>query len=810
MNGLTQQQVNERLAKGLVNKSSKTRSKKTTEILVENIFSVFNLIILTIVLFLLVFYFRTHDDRLILDSIGVSMVAIINTLIAMVQEIRAKRALDKVSLLLKREVIVVRDGKEIPVDQNEIVVDDLIKLERGDQVVVDGKIIKAVRLEIDESLLTGESHPIEKNENDEILSGSFCVSGGGYYTAEKVGDESYASEVTRLAKKFKLNVSPLQNKINFIVKALFGTAVFLIILEGLAGQINFGYVESVRKVSTIMISLVPQGLVLMASVSFALGIYRISKIGAIIQKLNAIESFSNVKVVCTDKTGTLTQNKLAVNKITLLDSKKNEDEIKSLLGTYAKLSSDKNATLRTLDVFAAIEEYETADEIPFSSENKFSMLKLKISGKDTIFILGGYDILTDKTPDKQKENSNRLFDENGLKVYRNLLFGTVKSALSIDKLRENPGNITIEPLCIVSITDTVRDDVMDAIRLFQENDIQVKILSGDSAPAIQAVAREIGWDIKDEELISGAQIDEMDDEEFADSVMDKAVFARLKPEHKLRIIKTLKKDKIYTAMIGDGVNDLPAIKESDMGIAMEEGSSITREVADIILLKNKFSLLPQIFDEGNRIVNTVSSIAKLFLTKNFMVIYLTLISLFFLFEFPLTPRRVALINLFSIGLPSFIIALRNANAGKTVRFMEDLISFVLISAIVIVGGAIAGEFLAEKMFDITQIEVKMIMMAIMIMTMTANYLTIVIRKSERNNKTYLFYGLLIVVLFIFFAVIKTDFILFNLIKTFYEIKPLKPEYWGLVAVISLIGSAVLYLLQKLREKVFLTNIVSQK
>ena len=810
MNGLTQQQVNERLAKGLVNKSSKTRSKKTTEILVENIFSVFNLIILTIVLFLLVFYFRTHDDRLILDSIGVSMVAIINTLIAMVQEIRAKRALDKVSLLLKREVIVVRDGKEIPVDQNEIVVDDLIKLERGDQVVVDGKIIKAVRLEIDESLLTGESHPIEKNENDEILSGSFCVSGGGYYTAEKVGDESYASEVTRLAKKFKLNISPLQNKINFIVKALFGTAVFLIILEGLAGQINFGYVESVRKVSTIMISLVPQGLVLMASVSFALGIYRISKIGAIIQKLNAIESFSNVKVVCTDKTGTLTQNKLAVNKITLLDSKKNEDEIKSLLGTYAKLSSDKNATLRTLDVFAAIEEYETADEIPFSSENKFSMLKLKISGKDTIFILGGYDILTDKTPDKQKENSNRLFDENGLKVYRNLLFGTVKSALSIDKLRENPGNITIEPLCIVSITDTVRDDVMDAIRLFQENDIQVKILSGDSAPAIQAVAREIGWDIKDEELISGAQIDEMDDEEFADSVMDKAVFARLKPEHKLRIIKTLKKDKIYTAMIGDGVNDLPAIKESDMGIAMEEGSSITREVADIILLKNKFSLLPQIFDEGNKIVNTVSSIAKLFLTKNFIVIYLTLISLFFLLEFPLTPRRVALINLFSIGLPSFIIALKNSNVSKTTKFMEDLISFVLISAIVIVGGAIAGEFLAEKMFDITQIEVKMIMMAIMIMTMTANYLTIVIRKSERNNKTYLFYGLLIVVLFIFFAVIKTDFILFNLIKTFYEIKPLKPEYWGLVAVISLIGSAVLYLLQKLREKVFLTNIVSQK
>jgi cation-transporting P-type ATPase E len=800
-NGLTEQQVNERVAKGLQNKSSKTRSKKTAEILIENIFSVFNLIILSIVLFLLFFYLRTYDNRLILDSFGVSMVAIINTLIALVQEIRAKRALDKVSLLLKKEVIVVRDGKEFPVDQNEIVVDDLIRLERGDQAVVDGKIVKANHLEIDESLLTGESHPVTKNENDKILSGSFCVSGNGYYIAEKVGDESYASEVTRLAKRFKLNLSPLQIKINFIVKVLFGTALFLVALEALFQGINLGNVESVRKVSTIMLSLVPQGLVLMASVTFALGIYRISRIGAIIQKLNAIESFANIKVVCTDKTGTLTQNKLSVNRITVLDNSRSEEDIKLLLGTYAKFSSDKNATLRTLEAFEPAKDSDVTDEIPFSSEMKMSLLKLKINGNESTFILGGFDILIEKTP--QKENSNRLFYESGLKVYRNLLFGTVNSSVSFEKLRENTGSMEINPICIVSIADKVRDDVMDAIRLFKQNDIQVKILSGDSAEAIQAVAREIGWDIKDDELVSGSVIDETTDADFTRTVMDKAVFARLKPEHKLRIIKALKKEKVYTAMIGDGVNDLPAIKESDMGIAMEEGSRITKEVADIVLLNNKFSLLPKIFDEGNKIVNTVSSIAKLFLTKNFMVIYLTLISLFFLFEFPLTPRRVALINLFSIGLPSFIIALKNANVGKTKRFMEDLISFVLISAIVIVGAAIAGEYLAERLYDISEIEVEMVMMSIMIMTTTANYFSIVLRTGEKNNKTYLYHGSLIVVLFIFFAVAKIDFVLFNFIKTFYEITSLKPEYWMLVAVISVIGSAALYLLQKLREKIFL-------
>ncbi len=801
MIGLTQQQVNEQIAKGLQNKSSKSRSKNTTEILVENIFSVFNLIILSIVLFLLVFYFRTNDQRLVLDSLGAMMIAVINTLIAVIQEIRAKRALDKVSLLLKKEVIVVRDGREFPLDQSEIVVDDLIRIERGDQAVVDGKIVKANRLEIDESLLTGESHPVTKNENDTVLSGSFCVSGGGYYIAEKVGDQSYASGITMLAKKFKLNLSPLQLKINFIVKALFTTAVILVVLEALFQGINFGYVESVRKVSTILLSLVPQGLVLMASVTFALGIYRISKIGAIIQKLNAIESFANVKVVCTDKTGTLTQNKLSVNKISLLNTDKSEDEMKLLLGTYAKLSSDKNATLRTLEIFSPADESEVIDEIPFSSEKKMSLLKLKIKGTETVYVFGGYDILIEKTSGTLKENSNRIFEENGLKIYRNLLFGEINSSVKFDDLENSFQGLKIAPLCIVSITDTVREDVMDAIKLFQNNDIQIKILSGDSAPAIQAVAKEIGWDINDDGLISGNEIDETADADFTKTVIKKTIFARLKPEHKLRIIKALRKEKIYTAMIGDGVNDLPAIKESDMGIAMEEGSRITKEVADIVLLKNKFSLLPAIFDEGNKIVNTVSSVAKLFLTKNLMVIYLTLLSLFFLFEFPLTPRRVALINLFSIGLPSFIIALKNSNVSKAKKFMDDLISFVIISSGVIIGAAILGQYLAEKYFTINQTDLQMVMMSIMIITTSANYLSVALHKGEKNIRTYLLYGLLIVLLFIFFAVTNIDFVLFNFIKTFYEITPLKAEYWGLVAVISTIGSALLYLLQRLREKI---------
>ncbi len=802
MQGLTHQQVAERIANGLQNRPTKTRSKKTTEILIENFFSVFNIIIFSLVLFLLVFYFRTNDQRLILDSIGVSMVAIINTLIAVVQEIRAKRALDKVSLLLKKEVAVIRESKEYSVEQNDIVIDDVICLRRGDQVVVDGKMVIANHIEIDESLLTGESHPVEKKEGDEVLSGSFCVSGNGYYRALKVGDESYASEITKLAKRFKLGLSPLQVKINFLVKALFSTAVALVLLEALFQGISFSQTESIRKVSTIMLSLIPQGLVLMASVSFALGIYRISKIGAIIQKLNAIESFANVKVVCTDKTGTLTQNRLSVNSISVLDENKSSEEIKMLLGTYAKFSSDKNATLRTLEEFDTIEKCEPVDEIPFSSESKMSLLNLKVDGVRFSFVLGAYDILIEKTRGQEKAEAGKIFSEKGLRVYRNLLFGTVKDSADFEKLRKGIDNISVKPLCIVSITDVVRDDVMDAINLFKGNDIEVKILSGDSASAIQAVAKEIGWNINENELISGSQIDKIPEDEFAQAVKEKKIFARLRPEHKLRIIKALRKERIYTAMLGDGVNDLPAIKEADMGIAMEEGSQITKEVADIVLLKNRFSLLPQIFDEGNKIVNTVSSIAKLFLTKNFMVIYLTLISIFLFFEFPLTPRRVALINLFSIGLPSFIIALKNANISKPAKFMQELISFVVISSGVIVGAALTGEYFAEKFFAVNRTDLEMVMMSIMIMTTTANYLSVALHKGEKNTRTYLAYGLLIAGLFIFFSVVNVDFILFNFIKTFYEITPLKAEYWGLVAVISIIGSATLYLLQIMRVRVF--------
>lgn len=802
--GLTAEEVRDRISRGLQNRSSKPKTKTLREIFIENLFSVFNLVILSIIIFLVYFYFTTSDKRLLLDSIGILSIAFLNTFLAIYQEIKAKHALDKVNLLLKNEVIVIRDGNEVSLEPTEIVLDDIIKIQRGDQVIVDGSVAYSNHMEIDESLLTGESNPIHKKDNDEILSGSFCLSGNGFYKAEKIGNDSYAAQITEQAKKYKFDLTPLQRKINAIVKILFAVAVILVILEIAFNKEGFS-IDFIRKISTILISLVPQGLVLMSTVTFAVGVSRISKLGAIVQKLNAIESFSNVQVVCMDKTGTLTQNKLSVHSLHKLSKDRSEDEVKFLLGTYAFLTSDKNATINAIDVFEPDKSYVFMDEYPFSSERKMSMIQAKKGNETVTFILGAYDILSAKLEQKYKEETGKLFDEYKLSIYRNVLFGIINTNESLENLRDNPDSLKIEPLCIVSISDKIRDDVLEAIKLFEDNGIKIKILSGDSAKAIQEVTNEIGWNVKDSDMISGTDLENISDEEFKKVVLNNVIFARLKPEHKLRIIKTLKKEKIYTAMIGDGVNDLPAIKESDMGIAMEEGSSITKEIADIVLLKNKFSLLPQIFDEGNKIVNTVKSVGKLFITKNFFVIYITLLSLLFFLDFPLTPRRVSLINIFGIGLPAFMITLKNTNTERTKNFMKDLISFVLLSALIIVAAGYTGVYIVEKYHQVSEKDIQMVMLTIMIITNITNYFSIVIPKAEENRLSYLLYGFLLLVVYIFFAAtnINTGFI--YVVKQFYEIDFVRADLWPSIMVISLISSFVLYLSQKYRDKIINNN-----
>jgi cation-transporting P-type ATPase E len=809
--GLSSEEVARLTAQKQQNIFVEPNSRRVAEIFAENLFSVFNLIVALIIGTLLFFWFRTGDARLPLDAIGVLAIAAINTTLAVIQEIRAKNALAAVNLLLKRQITVVRDGILQEIEQTAIVKGDLIRLARGDQIAVDGKIVEANHLEIDESLLTGESLPIEKTAGDAVLSGSFCIAGNGYYLAEKVGNESLAAHITGTARGFKLYQSPLQRRINFIVKALFAVSLVLIALEIFSGARGgtISEVDDIRRLATIAISLVPHGLVLMSSITFALGIYRISQLGAIVQRLNAIESFSNVQIVCTDKTGTLTQNRLAVRRVSVVDeSGITQHELERFLGIFAALSSEKNATLRTLEKFAPLlSEFLRAgasvkllNEIPFDSAAKLSAVEVELDGRPEIFVFGGFDVLSDRISiPGLRGKAERIVRDAKLEVYRNLFFGRAEAGASLENIRQNTAALKFEPLGIVSISDEIRADVFEAIKLFQFHRIEIKILSGDAADAVRAVANEIGWQIAPEKIISGAQLDALDETEFVKAAREKLIFARLKPEHKLRLIKTYRAQKIYTAMIGDGVNDLPAIKEADLGIAMEEGSQITKEVADIVLLKNKFALLPQIFYEGNRIVNTVNSIAKLFLSKIFFVIYLALAALYFGWTFPLTPRRVALINIFTIALPSFVIALKNRDATKTRNFTFDLFSFVAISGFFICVAGFFAQSAAEIYFAPTDDEVQMVMLSVMTITSIANFFIVVLRGKQTWKPAYLFYGLAIIALYVFLATTQLDVFPLDVLKIFYEITNLAWHFWGLVAIISLTSAVLLFLTQKLRE-----------
>ncbi|MDD5360590.1 MAG: HAD-IC family P-type ATPase [Ignavibacteria bacterium] len=799
--GLTSGEVRERQKQGLTNKFASHKTKTYREIVVENIFSLFNVITLSIVLMVIFFYLKYHDERLLLDSIGIFFIALTNTSIALYQEFRAKKALDKVNLLLKTQVNVMRDGKNTCIDRAEIVKDDVIELTRGDQVVVDGTVVFSRSLEIDESLLTGESVPIDKEEGNEVLSGSFCVSGSGYYKAVKLGDESHANSVTNLAKKYKFVLTPLQKQINLILKLLFGIAVLLSIAEIISYHVTvnpyYTYTEHIRKIATILISLVPQGLVLTASITFALGVYRISKIGAIIQKLNAVESFSNVEYVCMDKTGTLTENKLRLHSLNIIGSKYTEEQIKEFLGTFVFHSTEKNATIRSLENLPAIENAKYLNEMPFSSATKRTLLELEINGEKKVFIFGAYDMLLEHTGGNKTAIEN-IFRENNLGIYRTLLFGLVSSPGSLEGINEST-EVEIEPLCIISITDTVRKDVFEAINLFRDKGIKFKILTGDSPEAVKAILKEIGWDVCLDEMVTGTMLDSMNEKDYNESIFEKTVFARLKPEHKLNIIKTFRKFKKHTAMIGDGVNDLPAIKSADIGIAMEEGSAITKEVADIVLLKNKFSLLPEIFNEGNKIVNSVSSISKLFLTKNFLVILLTVVSFLPFIDFPLTPRRISLLNVFSIGLPAFIITLKNNNISKCVNFTKEVFSFVITSSVIMAAVTVLSQLVFHIYAGLTRPELHMSLTTILVILAVINFF-IVASESGGSKKIYYTYGILLIALFVFLAGFNIDLKVLRVLRIFYEIIHLNFINWIFILCITVVSSVLLFAVHKVREK----------
>jgi cation-transporting ATPase E len=782
--GLTEAEVQERKSKGLINRTKREHIKSVPQIVFENSFSVFNLINFAVITFLLVFYFTTNDDRLVLDSLGIVTVTLANTLIAIVQEIRAARALAKMELLKNPFVTVVRDGKKVQIDKYEIVQDDVLFLEKGEQIVVDGKVLYANRLEVDESLVTGESISIAKSAGDELLSGSFCVFGNGYFRAEKVGAESYATRITAQAKRYKFMVSPLQRKINLLFVWSFGITTILVLVEVLRSLILRDFTpDEVRKISTIAISLIPEGLVFFSSITFTIGIFRIAKIGAIIQKINAIDAFPTIQVVCMDKTGTLTQNKIAFATLSLFKGF-SEEEVKSYLGAFSALSTEQNATIKALSIFTEPPDIARLDEIPFRSDIKISAIKMRLGGKIRTFILGGFDVLQERLS-KHEEEALTLFTEYKLSGYRNLLFGEVSSELSEKLSAEQVDSFEITPIAIVSLKDEARTDAIDVLKLFEKKNIDVKIISGDSGDSVFQTLREIGWNPSPDLMITGNELDKLPAEQLPKVISQKSIFVRTKPEHKLTIVQTLKALKKETAMIGDGVNDLLAIKEASLGIAMEEGSAITKEAADVVLLKNRFSLLPKMFEEGSKIINTVRYVSNLFITKNAVVIVLSILPWFLDVLYPLTPRKAGLMSILGIALPAYFIALMNLNTSPVHDFFKQLRSFVLLSTFMILSQTFAAYFIGRYVFQFPDSFVVEVMTGTLVIGSIINFLCAVYFDDIANQKNYLMFGLGLIMLYAIVATVSPELFITKVITTFYEITPFNASQWGAIALTTI-------------------------
>jgi cation-transporting ATPase E len=502
-----------------------------------------------------------------------------------------------------------------------------------------------------------------------------------------------------------------------------------------------------------------------------------------------------------DKTGTITQNKMRVRTIVPVEKDVPLASLKDLLGTYSRLSSEKNATIRALEEFPGDPAATVVDEFPFSSQRKMSILIVLRDGEKSSYVFGAFELLAERCLARTQPFLEGVIELEQLNVYRNLLFGEVVDPENIESQHEGLGPFRIRPLCVVSLSDIVRPDACDVIRQFSQNGIQFKILSGDSASSILATCRDIDWDVREADVITGASLDALEGAAFALAVEKNVVFARLKPEHKVKIVGALRARKIHTAMIGDGVNDVPAIREADLGIAMDEGAAITKEVADIILLGNRFTLLPEVFEEGKKIINTVGLVAKLFLTKNFLVIYLTLASALLLLEFPLTPRRVSLFNIFAIGLPAMLIAFTNTSTGRQKRFVLDLISFVAVSALVMVSFGYAGFYMvrgsAAGVAGTSEVPA-MVMVSIMVLTSVANFLLIISRPGQKKQMAYALFAIAMVLTYFAAVSLRGSNRGLRFLRKFYEISTIDAASWRTVLIACAVGSLVLIAAQRLR------------
>jgi cation-transporting ATPase E len=652
-NGLTAAEVADRVARGLVNDVPSAPTRTIGEIVRANLFTRFNLLLGSLLAVILVV--GPLQDALF------GLVIVANTVVGIVQEVRAKRTLDHLEVVNAPKATVVRDGRVEELAVGQVVLDDVLEAAAGDQVVVDGEVLEAGGLEVDESLLTGESEPVSRKEGDRVLSGSFVVAGAGRYRATRVGREAYAVQLTEEARRFTLASSELRAGVDQILKyvtwALVPTAALLFISQlrhdngprsGLSGAVAG------------TVAMVPEGLVLLTSVAFAVGVVRLGRRQVLVRELPAVETLARVDVVCFDKTGTITVGDLAVQELMPQDGA--ADEAAAALGALAAADPNPNATLRAIgEAFPAPDGWRPETVVPFSSARKWSGATFAGRGA---YLLGAPEVL--------------LHGDQLLRRAEAIAAAGGRVVLLAHSERPMEGDTPPDGLAaraMVVIGDQVRDDAAATVAWFAEEGVTVKVVSGDHPRTVAAIAGRVGIEGAGDPV--DARTLPTDQAELADLVEARSVFGRVVPQQKRAMVGALGARGHVVAMTGDGVNDVLALKDADLGIAMGSGSAASRAVAELVLMDGRFATLPAVMAEGRRVIANVERVAKVFVTKTVYATVLALAVGLAGLAFPFLPRHLTLISSLTIGIPGFFLALEPNTQRSKPGFVRRTLAFAV-------------------------------------------------------------------------------------------------------------------------------------
>lgn len=669
--GLSAAEVKSRMESGRSNVVDRHSSRSLGDIIKANIFTRFNFLITALAVVVLL------AGGGIINALFFC-VLIVNAVIGVAQEWRAKKILDKAAILVKPQSTVVRDGSEQIIASSDIVVDDVIKLSLGDQVPVDGVVLSSSDLEINESLLTGESDPVVKNTKAQVMSGSMVVAGSGYIKATKVGQESYSANLTRNARQYKTAKSEIVDSTNQLLKWISWSLVVVVpilivgifirrdltidhssiraVLDSISG-------DGVMRIITPIVGMIPEGLVLLTSTAFMLAAVKLVRNRALVQQMPAVETLARVNTILLDKTGTITMGTMKLTDIELI-TKADADTVKRVIKTIASRAS--SPTNDALVAGLRIKPAEFTYEVAFSSARKWSAMQIdKIN-----YIMGAPDIVLAEYPDALKRAQEVAAE--GKRVLALVKSDLIPRAAGVNFKR-------IKPLALVVLSEQIRPSAKKTLDYFASQGVDIKVISGDSPVTVGAVAKSVGLDAKtfDARRLPDPDMGDIQRKEFMKLIKQYNVFGRVQPEQKRQICRALQDAGQVVAMTGDGVNDALALKQADLGVAMNSGATATKAVAELVLLDSDFAHLPLVLSEGRRVIANIERVANLFIIKNVYSLVLALLFTFLREPYPLMPKHMTVISVLSIGMPAFFLALAPNNKVYIKGFMKRVLKFAI-------------------------------------------------------------------------------------------------------------------------------------